>query len=260
MKMMRQKYAVATIAFLLLVGIAPAIIAGAQSPTPASKMTNVVSSDSYPTGYGVGIIEGLGFIGSCSYDPYTIGDLETAAVNWIDASHQTIVEITPQTSCGASLSLYESRLNTLSAYIKSNVTATAFTRYWGGFMLDEEPGYWASGQPSVSYTFFTTLNSYVYNNLSYSTLSPYSELSNLTVASHGWTQSQYESIATNGQSTAAPQIYNANILANQNSLVTNYLVPTLVTCYPSGYPSYSNYATCADALAGPRKLSHQLCE
>jgi hypothetical protein len=55
MKMMRQKYAVATIAFLLLVGIAPAIIAGAQSPTPASKMTNVVSSDSYPTGYGVGI-------------------------------------------------------------------------------------------------------------------------------------------------------------------------------------------------------------
>jgi len=95
MKYLIRRLCIVEFVLLIVAAWIPATFAAAQSPAPGSKMTNVISSDSYPAGYGAGIIEGLGMIGSCSVDPYTIGDIEAAAVKWIDESHQTIVEITP---------------------------------------------------------------------------------------------------------------------------------------------------------------------
>jgi hypothetical protein len=212
-------------------------VALAVSPTPNATMADVNSSQGYPTGNGAGIIEALGMIGPCSYNPYTESDVEATAIAWIKAGHNTIVEVTPQTYCDSSYLHYESALEAVYFAIQSGVSNTAFNRYFGGFMIDEEPysNFWylgsTSGNLSTASTQLGNLNLYAYQYVDGTSLGPYSELAN---AGGWWTQSEYNNVAlVGGLSTPAPQIYNTTMVGYQNSLVSTYGNPTLVTCNPT---------------------------
>ena len=232
------------LALLTILGL-PATMAVAQSPSPSWKMIDVKTSQTYPTGYNAGVIEGRGMLGAnCDYTPYTPSEVETKAVDWIKAGLQTIIEVSPQSSCDGSVSDYESLLASMSSYIKSHVSSSSFTRYWGGFMLDEEPNWW-DDTASASYSAYTALNQYAFDHTTYSTPSPYTEVANW---SGWWTQSQYNEVTylSGGYNAPAPQIYTSFMTSEQNSLIASYGAETLVTCDPSGGLSYP-YNTCSGA-------------
>jgi len=208
-----------TIAGAILILLIMAGGAMAQSPSPSWYMTDVNTNHGFPSGANGGVIEGLGMLGSsCDYAPYTQSDVESEAVSWIDAGHDTIIEVTPQTGCDSSIGDYESLLLSMRNYIHGHVSSGNFTRYWGGFMLDEEPWYW-NDSASSSYSAFTALNQYAVTYTNDATYGPYSELAN---ASGWWSQAQYNNVAFVSGFTAAPQVYNTFMTNAQNSLVGTY--------------------------------------
>lgn len=218
----------------------------AISPTPNATMTDVNSSDGYPTGNGAGIIEALGMIGPCSYAPYTESDVESTAISWIDAGHNTIIEVTPQTGCSSSVSNYEQGMENVYLDVQSHVTTTLFNEHFGGFMLDEEPysNFWYIGSSpadmSTTATQLGDMNLFAYDYLDGSSLGPYSELAN---AGGYWSQGEYNTVAfEGGLSVPAPQIYNTNMVSYQNSEVGTDGQPTLVTCHNA-------YLSCTTAEA-----------
>lgn len=246
MKMRSGLVAAMAGSFLIVAGAAS--VTGAQSPSPTASMYDVNSSHGYPTGHGAGIVEGLGMLGGCNYSPYTQSEVQTKAFDWINAHEQTIIEVTPQTSCDSNIADYENLINNMSNYIYNHVSSSNFNRYWGGMMLDEEPWYW-NNSSSSSHTAFDSLNQYVYLYDSYSTLAPYAELGN---APGWWTQAQYNDVAFLASlSTPAPQVYNPQTATNQNSLVGSYGVKTLVTCFPNhNNPPYNTCSGAYGAISG----------
>ena len=68
----------------------------------------------------------------------TVTTLKTSSASWVNEDYQTISEITPDSFCG-SLAYYEGILSNIASYMESNTSDPG--RYWGGFMLDLEPGF-----------------------------------------------------------------------------------------------------------------------
>jgi len=197
-------------------------------------MTDVNSSGAYPSGYGAGSIEGLGMIGSpgCDYGPYQPPAIARTADAWINAGERTIIEVSPQTVCTTSTTDYINAIGELTAAIALGASSSAqFSTYWGGVMLDEEPGF-GFGASDLQ-----TLNTGVYNSdLVGGKL--FTESFNEPGA---WTQAQWESITwgTGSIYIPAPQIYNSNMTAYTNQ------------AFADGYSSGQTDVTCDQGLSAP---------
>ena len=213
------------------------VSANAQSPAPTSKMTDVNTYYGYPAGYSAGVLfaDAPGCNGSTT--PYYPPSVENEAVGWINAGHEMLIMLDMASTCDSHIADYESLANALATNISGRVGATKMARYFGGFLVDEEPWFWTSANAAA--TDYTSLNLWL---LAYEPGFPFSELGN---ASGWWTQSQYNNVAWE-YSWSAPQIYNTYTENNQNVLLTSYgAFNTLVTCEPGIY-SYP-FDTCADA-------------
>jgi hypothetical protein len=197
----------------------------------------------YPTGANAAVIEAVGLIGCVN--PYeTVADVESQSVSFVSGHLQVVVEVTPQSYCDT-LSAYENVIGTISAYVKSNTSSSNFTRYWGGFMLDEEPNYWGSTYTDA-YNAYISLNGWAFLNYVYSTEAPFIEIGNWSGA---WSQAEFNNLLMSGMSVA-PQVYNTFITSETNTYVNDgyaYL-GVLVTCDPSSDSGLSPpYTTCSGA-------------
>ncbi|HEX9044432.1 MAG TPA: hypothetical protein VF802_05330 [Candidatus Limnocylindrales bacterium] len=130
----------------------------AQSPAPTYYMDDSRPGNSFPPNApytsgpaGAVVVEGLGSI-NCSGSYYSQSQIESAAVQWINASYNTVIEISPQTACGT-LSQYESLVNGITTYVEGHASYPG--QYWGGFMLDEEPGFGFSASDLESLNIYT---------------------------------------------------------------------------------------------------------
>jgi hypothetical protein len=215
-KVRSRRTIVLTILVAIVSAVAPVVVgdvASAQSPSPTLHMSNT-SSTTFPVGANAGIYESTGLIGDCG----SLSAAESTTVSWTDEGHFVITEVSPQYyaagNCGT-ISQYESALNSLVTYVERYANSPG--TYWGGIMLDEEPGY------GFSVSQLETLNNYV-DNLMVST----------SGVSWFFTENQPTSWSTNAatnladynnlqaSSWAAPQVYNANFLGVVNSECSTY--------------------------------------
>jgi len=187
--------------------------------------------DSRPTvayyeGANAGVVEGLGSL-SCSGSYYSKAQIEDQTVSWIDQDLQTITEISPQTTCG-SLSDYETLLNDIASYVEKNASDPG--RYWGGLMLDEEPGFGFSASQ------LETLNGYVASLMGSTSGVSYYFTEDQP---NGWTTATYNSVVSS--SWLAPQVYSQG----SDSMAT------AVNEECSTYNQCINLVTVDPALASP---------
>lgn len=193
----------------------------AQSPAPNAYFLDWAPGNHTSTTNGLQV-EGLGSIG-CSYSQSSI---ESAAVYDINTRHQaTIIELSPQSYCG-SISQYESLVNNITNYVEGNASTHA-PNLWGGFILDEEPGF------QFSYSALMTLNTYVSNRL-ISTPGVTWWYENQGNCSGCWTQTQYNNLTLSNAyaGIAAPQVYNNFMRDQANNSGFNY---QMINCW-SGAP------------------------
>ena len=221
---------ISAVLFLLFLFANP--IVNAQSPAPTSWMEDSRPSVGYYYGANAGIVEGLGSLG-CSGAYYSQSQIENQTVSWINANRQTITEISPQLGCG-SISQYESLISNISSYVESHSSNPS--RYWGGIMLDEEPGF------SFTASQLETLNNYVYSVMASTPGVSFYFTENQP---NGWPLSTYNSII--GGSYPAPQVYSqgANSMAaavntdcSQYGYCTNLVTIDTANSYPMNNPSY----------------------
>jgi hypothetical protein len=177
----------------------------AQSPTYNKLMKDLKPGGSYRSSLGQ-VIEGLG-TGSCAYSQSSI---EHATVNSVNSYHDTVTEISPQAHCVSNgISSYESIIHGIESYVESNSLDPG--RYWGGFMLDEEPGF------NFSASQLETLNSYVESLMrGTSGISWYFEENQ----PNGWSVSTYNQILE--ASWPAPQVYSYSMRDAVNSECSTY--------------------------------------
>jgi hypothetical protein len=193
----------------------------AQSPAPNAYFLDWAPGNHTSTTNGLQV-EGLGSIG-CSYSQSSI---ESAAVYDLNTRRQaTIIEISPQSYCG-SISQYESLVNNITNYVEKYASTHA-GNLWGGFILDEEPGF------SFTYSQLMTLNTYVSNRL-ISTPGVTWWYENQGNCSGCWTQAQYDNLTLSNSyaGIAAPQVYNNFMRDQANNSGFNY---QMVNCW-SGAP------------------------
>jgi hypothetical protein len=203
------------VAFLL---IAAGVFQGAaaQSPSPTYYMFDSHAGGSFPpnapyTTYGPGaiVIEGLGSAVNCTSPYYSQSQIESSAVSWMNAAYNVVIEISPQTVCGT-LSQYESEFSAITTYVEGHASNPG--QYWGGFMIDEEPGWGFTVANLVS------LGSYMYT------------LMGGTPGMSWWftedepinwgSLANYNSILAT--SWPAPQAYNSNFVSVINSECSTY--------------------------------------
>jgi hypothetical protein len=224
-------------------------------------MTDVNShyhNGAYPSPANAGIVEGgaymIGTPKGCSLPAYDPLAVESVAVNWIKAGHKALIAVSLYYYCDPNINDWEILLKDMSYYIQESVSASAFTRYWGGFILDEEKDYWTTNR-TTGYNASTTLNNYVYglgvSQGDYDVIwAPYIEIGNDL---GWWSQSQYNNLAVVSGFTAAPQIVTSFMKGMQNTLVADYGEWTLVTCepeYPGLQPPYNQCSTAIQQING----------
>jgi hypothetical protein len=224
--MNRPKWRALTLAPLAIGLVALAALAGgdamAQSPAPNAYFLDWAPGNHTSTTNGLQV-EGLGGI-NCSYSQSSV---ESATVYDLNTRRQaTITEISPQSVCG-SISQYESLVNNITNYVE-HYAATHTANLWGGFMLDEEPGF------GFSYSQLVTLNTYTANRL-VSTPGITWWYENQGNCSGCWTQAQYDNLTYypgKYSGNAAPQVYNNFMRDQANSSGFN---DQLINCW-SGAP------------------------
>lgn len=147
-----MKYAASRPSPWVVIGVTVLLVASgmiqgvsAQSPSPTYYMFDSHAGGSFPpnapyttTGPGAIVIEGLGSAVSCTGLYYSQSQIEASAVGWMNSYYNTVIELSPQSGCGT-LAQYESELSGIVSYVEAH--ATNYGQYWGGFMLDEEPGF-----------------------------------------------------------------------------------------------------------------------
>lgn len=222
--------------------------AGAQSPAPNAYFLDWAPGNHTSTTNGLQV-EGLGGI-NCTYSQSSV---ESATVYDLNTRHQaTITEISPQSYCG-SISQYESLINGITTYVEDYASSEA-NHLWGGFLLDEEPGF------DFSYSQLVTLNTYVQNRLN-STPGITWWYENQGNCSGCWTQAEYDNLTyISGQYSGnpAPQVYNDFMRDQANSSGFNF---QMVNCwagapYPYdvgcsvGYYPHANGSYAASSIAG----------
>jgi hypothetical protein len=197
------------LAALVLAGgvlfIAPATAARAQDPGYNGRMEDVNPGSGAP-GTDVIVVEGLGTSTSCLPD---VSEVEEATVAFLNSGHRTITEISPQSYCNT-LSNYESyKIAGIASYVEAN-SPYAVT-LWGGFMLDEEPGF------DFSASQLESLNSYTANVMSGTPGISWYYTENQP---NGWALSTYNAIL--GSSYPAPQVYSTSMADSVNSECGTY--------------------------------------
>jgi hypothetical protein len=179
------------------------------------------------------VVEGLGASqGNCSNTNFTEAKIRDQAVSWLNGSHNTIIEITPQKDC-ASLATYEGLIDRLVDYVEGH-TSNASTRF-GGIMLDEEPGY------KFSVSDLEALNDHVHDKMY---AEPGISWYFTEDQPNGWGLSTYDAII--GFSTPTPQVYTTSMLNAVNADCTQLdnclnvvTVPLSSSFAPYNDPSYT---------------------
>jgi hypothetical protein len=233
----RMSLSLAVSAVLTLVPATTALAQGSPSPTRYlyDSRPNNGNPPTYPgqaAGPGGYVVEGLG-AGYCgSSTTYSETNIRNQAVSWLNANHNTIIEITPQKYC-AGLSTFEGLIDRLVTYVEGHTT-NASTRF-GGIMLDEEPGYGFSASEIES------LNSWVYNRM---LQTPGISWFYTEDQPNGWSLATYDAIL--GNSSAAPQVYSSSMLTavnNECSIMGNcrnmVTVGNLSSIAPWNDPTYT---------------------
>jgi hypothetical protein len=179
--------------------------AWAQSPSHTVKMRNFAPGAAYPGTTGK-VIEGLG-LGACLY---SVSRVEAATVNSLRNGFRTVTEISPQPYCVTSgVASYKSKLRAIYNYVESHTANAA--AYWGGFMLDEEPGFGFSASQ------LRVLNRYIASLMNAAPGVSWYFTENQP---NGWILSTYNSIV--GGSWLAPQVYSSSMANAVNAECSTY--------------------------------------
>jgi hypothetical protein len=206
---------VATVSASTLTSAVLSSSANAQTPSPTLHLADS-ATPTFPSGANAGIVEATGLIGRCG----SLSSAESTTVSWTDSNKYVITEVSPQDyssgDCGT-ISQYETALSSLVTYVETYGHNPG--TYWGGIMLDEEPGY------DFSVSQLETLNNYV-DNLMVATSGVswfYTENQPTSWSSNSTTNLQdYNGLISS--SWAAPQAYNQNFINVVNSECSTYSV------------------------------------
>lgn len=225
-----------------------AFVAGtaqAQSPTPNWYMMDTPPRGPFPpeapyqthTANAV-VVFGWGSL-TCVSAPYTQINIENSTTYWMTHGDQVVTNLNPQSACsGGSIAPYETEIHAIEQDVESKGTDPG--RYWGGFMLDEEPGY------GFTKTQLESLNSYV-NSLMSGTpgLSWYFTEDQ----PNGWDLSTYHQIVTG--SWLAPQVYTTSMLAAVNTGCSIYsMCENDVTVSANTGATWGDYRTVTGEVNG----------
>lgn len=179
--------------------------AWAQSPGYNRFMEDFSPGSGYPNHTGK-VVEGLG-LGSCLY---TVGQTETATVASLNRSYFTVTEISPQSYCvGSGIAGYRAKIHSIYNYVEAH--SSHAPAYWGGFMLDEEPGFGFSAAQ------LEALNSYVASLMNPSPGVSWYFTENQP---NGWYLATYNSIVEG--SWLAPQVYSSSMASAVNAECGTY--------------------------------------
>lgn len=224
--------ALIAIAFLAVSPLGTAA-SNAQSPVPSIFSGDVAPGGSWPDYSGqpqsasAVVVEGLGSLG-CS--DYPESNIENATIEWINDGDYVITELTPQTTCGT-LSEYESAISSMESYIEDHSSDPG--EYWGGFMLDEETGYFPESSliTLTSYTASLMVNapgySYFFNE----------------DQPNSFTSSQYNTLVEEG-GYQTPQVYSSSMESTVDYECTEYgycgnIVTECGSCSESPWESWT---------------------
>ncbi len=252
------------VALIMTVGsiVLGATTSRAQSPSPASLMTDyapLTTITTLPSGQSVAVVEGLATgLGSGGCQARTAAQVEATTIRLMGYGIPVIDEITPQGgpqsggmyNCDPNIKHWESLVASITDYVKTHTSVTIFPYYWYGIMLDEEDGFWITGNVKD----FEDLNEYTQHLMAhtYGVAWFYTE----DFASLGsWNQAQYNDIVHNdGYSIPAPEIYNDNMASLANGEQSKYNDSVLVTwdCHASDtQPGYNSGAYATSRINGP---------
>lgn len=211
-RVLRRWTAVVLVVALLLAGLPAA--AFAQSPSPGWYAFDSRPGNGFPPtapyashAPNAVVVEGLGSLG-CSGSYFSQVQIQSQTVSWINSGVQTITEISPQAYWG-SLSQYYNLLIGIESYVETYGSNPG--RYWGGFMLDEEPNF------DFSATDLITLNKDAENIMSGT---PGGSWVFTEDQPNGWSLSTYNQILQN--TWAAPQVYTSPMLNAANNECSTY--------------------------------------
>jgi hypothetical protein len=210
-RQMTRRGAARVVSAVVALGVTGLLLAAtgtAQAPTPGSFMEDSRPGNSWPSGAGSAVVEGLGSL-NC---PYSESSIETQTVNWINAGHWVSTEISPQSACGT-IAAYESLLTRIKNYVEANAKSPG--NHWAGFMLDEESGW------GFSVSQLTTLNQYVENMMVNTPGMSWYFTEDFPNGSNGdWTLAQWNTML--GSSWPAPQVYNSYMITFTNNECSVY--------------------------------------
>lgn len=212
---------------MLVFCLIPAQLASAQSPYPNGSWADWAPNNVQYGANGI-IIEGLGMFG-CGY---SLSSVKAATVQTINDGHATLTEVSPQSYC-ASLSQYEIAIGGLINYVE--VYADDPGKYWGGVILDEEPGF------GFSVSQLITLNQYVESKIATLASGATWWWTNIGNCQSCWSQSQYTSLTTDAGGYPAPQVYNDFMAtqANGAGFTENMVTTSAEADYPYDSASYA---------------------
>jgi hypothetical protein len=225
----------------------------AQSPSPTYYMFDSHAGGSFPPNApytsgipGAIVIEGLGSAVNCNGLHYSQSQIETSAVSWMNAAYNVVIEITPQSYCGT-VAQYESEFSGIESYVEAHASNAGY--YWGGFMLDEEPGY------GFSVASIEAMNAYVSNLMGGTPGMSWWFTENQPTNWSGGLASYNGVIAG---SWPAPQAYNDNFVAAINGECTTYGVcVNLVTIESQfSYPWNDHWVTVPKVSGTPWRTNY----
>lgn len=230
--------------------------AGAQSGGAQWNANDQRASQSYPLLANATVIEALGMLGGCaSGTKYSISTVQRKVVSYLTVGtpEQTLVEITPLPGCASKISAYKNAVKEITNYVYSHTPRSRVTRYWGGFMFDEEVSYGnpsgisIHGFPAASYK---ALDSATFKELSTAAGGPQS-------AQHvygedgtaSWGSANYKSLTVD--TIMAPQAYGPGQVSFINARVgSGYYENMLTINTNSGPSSYKAYSKVGPKVAG----------
>jgi hypothetical protein len=225
----------------------PGLILG-QSPNPAWYMYDSRPYNGQPPIYPgeptnphAYVVEGLG-AGQCGTSTlYTEAKIEGQTVNWVNASQNTVTEITPQATC-ASLATYEAEMDRIVDYVEAHAAAKA-PQYWAGLMIDEEPGF------SFTASQLESLNNHHAVKMGGT---PGLSWFFLEDQPNGWVLATYNAILNAGAGWPAPQVYSQSMANAVNSECSTYSqCRNLVTVWTAATPSWNDPEYTYPRVNGP---------
>ncbi len=217
--------------------------AEAQSPTPQWYMMDTAPRGPYPPeapyqthAANAVVVFGWGSLG-CVGSPYTQINIQNSTTYWMTHGDQVVTNLSPQSACG-SISQYETEIHGIEQDVESKGADPG--RYWGGFMLDEEPGF------GFSIAQLESLNSYVRSLMSGTPGLSWYFTENQP---NGWYAATYHGIVTG--SWLAPQVYTTSMAAAVNTGCSLYsMCENDVTVSANTGPTWGDYVKTTGRITG----------